>query len=574
MKKGMDRRTFLKGAAFAGAGVVAAGSLAACAPQSEPSADSSSSASGESVNSAQQKWSFEVAPEAIAEDSIKETVESEIVIVGAGMSGLCAAASCAEEGMKVTLIAASDGPVSRGGSNNGVYSTVMEERGLSRMDPTWFYRMQYAANGGNFKPELWYKFYNNSEEAINWIIDIAAKAGIKTTIESGPVYKEGDPMYTPAAAHAFYKDDAELTGAVGTGEGYIAEELARYIVEDLGVDVRYKVHAEQLVRGGKPNGTDGRVDAVLATDADGSIVKFVGTKAVIMGTGDFSHNEDMMARYCPEALELCDFTTDIDYNIGIAMGGLMPGEGQQMETWVGAAWQKAPNNIMLGRPNLPGDQPYTSHTGLMVDKNGNRFMNEDVLGGFACATIMNIPDKTAYCIWGQNRAEAGGPWGAINYQEGEYFTTEEVIKRWDEDADGFGIVKADTREEVIEALGLPAETIQTIERYNEMCKAGVDSDFYKTADKLISIGEEDGPFYGASFTPGLLTSLGGNRSDEHLRVLDAEDNPIEGLYHVGCMIGNFYSGTYTYAMEGMNYGACCITLPYCLGKELASGELE
>lgn len=574
MKKGIDRRAFLKGAAFAGAGMVAAGSLSACSPNAESADNADAAASEAGVNSAQQKWSFEVASEAIAENSIKETVESEVVIVGAGMSGLCAAASCAEEGLKVVLIAASDGPVSRGGSNNGVYSTVMEERGLSRMDPTWFYRMQYAANGGNFKPELWYKFYNNSEEAINWIIDIAAKAGIKTTIESGPAYKEGDPMYTPAAAHAFYKDDAELTGAVGTGEGYIAEELARYIVEDLGVDVRYRVHAEQLVRGGKPNGTDGRVDAVLATDADGNVVKFVGTKAVIMGTGDFSHNEDMMARYCPEALELCDFTTDIDYNIGIAMGGLMPGEGQQMETWVGAAWQKAPNNIMLGRPNLPGDQPYTSHTGLMVDKNGNRFMNEDVLGGFACATIMNIPDKTAYCIWGQNRAEAGGPWGAINYQEGEYFTTEEVIKRWDEDADGFGIVKADTREEVIEALGLPAETIETVERYNEMCKAGVDTDYYKNADKLISIGEEDGPFYGASFTPGLLTSLGGNRSDEHLRVLDAEDNPIEGLYHVGCMIGNFYSGTYTYAMEGMNYGACCITLPYCLGKELASGELD
>ena len=60
----------------------------------------------------------------------------------------------------------------------------------------------------------------------------------------------------------------------------------------------------------------------------------------------------------------------------------------------------------------------------------------------------------------------------------------------------------------------------------------------------------------------------------HLRVLDANDEPIEGLYHVGCMIGDFYSATYTYAMEGMNYGACCITLPYCLGKELASGELD
>ena len=86
--------------------------------------------------------------------------------------------------------------MSRGGSNNGVYSKVMEEMGIPRMDPTWFYRKEYLANGGNFKPALWYKFYNNSEEAINWIIDIAAKAGIKTTIESGPEYKEGDPMFT------------------------------------------------------------------------------------------------------------------------------------------------------------------------------------------------------------------------------------------------------------------------------------------------------------------------------------------------------------------------------------------
>ena len=99
------------------------------------------------------------------------------------MSGMCTAASCAENGLKVVLISASSGPVSRGGSNNGVYSKVMESMGIERMDPTWFYRMQYAANGGNFRPSLWYKFYNNSEEAINWIIDIAANAGIKTALQ-------------------------------------------------------------------------------------------------------------------------------------------------------------------------------------------------------------------------------------------------------------------------------------------------------------------------------------------------------------------------------------------------------
>ncbi|MCI9261225.1 FAD-binding protein [uncultured Adlercreutzia sp.] len=580
METNLDRRGFLKGAALGTAGLVAAGALAGCSqPAAAPAekdnaalADTSTPSAG--YNSADQQWAFEVAPEAIADDQITGTEEADVVVVGGGMAGMVSAASCAENGLKVILISASTGPVSRGGSNNGVYSKVMKDMGIERMDPTWFYRMQYAANGGNFKPALWYKFYNHSEEAINWIIDIAANAGIKTTIESGPMYKEGDPMYTPTAAHAFYVDDEELHGAIGNGEGYIAAELGRYLTEDLGVDVRWGVKAEQLVRGGVPNGTEGRVDAVLATDGANGYTKYVGTKAVIMATGDFSHDKDMMEKYCPQAVELCDFTTEVNYDQGIWMGGLMPGDGHKMELWVGGAWQKEPNNIMLGRPNLPGDQPYTSHTGLMVDNQGQRFMNEDVLGGFACATIMHLPEKTGYCIWGQNRAEAGGPWGAINYAHGEYFTTQEVIDRWDNDTDGFNIVKADTREEVIAQLGLPAETIETIERYNEMCAKGEDTDFYKTADKLIPIGEGDGPFYGAAFTPGFLTSLGGLRNDEHLRVLDANDQPIEGLYNAGCMIGNFYSATYTFAMEGMNYGACCITLPYVLGQELASGELD
>ena len=571
----LDRRSFIKGAGITAAGLAAAGALAACSKETAPTGTTdSSTAPSEAVNTGDQKWAFEIAPEAIAEDKITATEEADVIVVGCGMSGMVTAASCAENGLDVILITASTGPVSRGGSNNGVYSKVMEDLGLPRMDPTWFYRMQYAANGGNFKPALWYKFYNNSEEAINWIIDIAAAAGIKTTIESGPVYKEGDPMFTPTAAHAFYVDDAELQGAIGNGEGYIATEMCRYIQEDLGVTVKFKVKGEQLVRGGVPNGTSGRVDAVIASDESGAYTKYVGKKAVVMATGDFSHDKDMMMKYCPQAVELCDFESPVNYDQGIWMGGLMPGDGHKMELWVGAAWQKAPNNIMLGRPNLPGDQPYTNHTGFMCDVEGKHFMNEDVLGGFACATIQNLPTKTGYCIWGQNRAVEAGPFGAINWTQGEYFTTEQVIERWDTDADGFGIVKADTREEVIKALGLPKEaTMASIERYNEMCASGIDTDFYKPSDKLVSIGEDDGPFYGAKFTPGFLTSLGGCRNDEHLRVLDADDQIIEGLYNAGCMIGNFYCGTYTFAMEGMNYGACCITLPYRLGKELASGEL-
>jgi predicted oxidoreductase len=84
---------------------------------------------------------------------------------------------------------------------------------------------------------------------------------------------------------------------------------------------------------------------------------------------------------------------------------------------------------------------------------------------------------------------------------------------------------------------------------------------------MIPVAE--GPYYGCSFSPMFLTSLGGIRANTKLQALDANDTPVDGLYVVGSVMGNFYSSVYTFAMEGVNYGATCVTLPYVLGKELA-----
>ena len=75
--------------------------------------------------------------------------------------------------------------------------------------------------------------------------------------------------------------------------------------------------------------------------------------------------------------------------------------------------------------------------------------------------------------------------------------------------------------------------------------AGQDTDFYKSPEKLIGI--TDGPFYGCSYKPMLLVVLGGTRTNIDLQALDANDEPIPGLFDVGTMIGDFYSGVYTFA---------------------------
>lgn len=563
----------MKGAAIGAVGIGATAMLSACdteeqdddkGAQNGQGNQSTSTGMDACVNAADQKWSFEIAPDPIAENLILDTTEADVIVVGGGTSGLVTAVSATENGLKVVVISASEGPVSRGGSNHGIGTKVIKDARLPVYDPEPFYRTQYLANGGNIKPGFWYKFYNNSTEAMNWLVDIGAKAGIKCAIESGPVYKVGDPMYTPPAAHSFYLDDSELDGGVGVGQPYIVAELTRYFVDDLGGQIIWNCKGEQLEKDG------GRVAAVIASDMQtGEYHRFKGAKAVVLATGDFSHNKDMMARYCPEAFPLLwDMDNEVNYSAGLQVGGLMPGDGQKMALWAGGAWQQAPNVIMLGRPNLPADQPYTSHTGLMVDANGNRFMNEDVLGGIACASIMNLPKITAWCIWATNRAADGGPWAKPNCPQGVYFdSAQEFIDTWDNDSYGFGVKKNDSLEGLIADLGLPAETIDTVKRYNELCAKGHDDDFYKKPEKLI--GVNDGPFYGCGFSPMFLTSLGGVRTNTKLQALNADDEPIEGLYQVGSTIGGFYSSVYTFAMEGINYGATCVTLPYVLGKELA-----
>ena len=90
----------------------------------------------------------------------------------------------------------------------------------------------------------------------------------------------------------------------------------------------------------------------------------------------------------------------------------------------------------------------------------------------------------------------------------------------------------------------------------------------------------EGPFYGArtkitsdfhgGAAPCFLTVCGGLRTDEHNRVLDIDNNPIEGLYNVGIMTGDFYSNIYSFSVFGQNHGACCLTLPHLLAQDFAA----
>ena len=577
VKGGFARRTFLKGVAAAGAATVAASQVAG---QTAFADDASTANTYLDATSSTKKWAFEVAPDPVADADIAETVSADVVVVGAGTSGLITAVSAAEAGLSVVVVSASEKPVARGGSNNAVFCRAMERDGYERLTTFQFQKEIFHA-GNQVDERKWYAHYNHSEEAINWVIDLMEGAGYRVKVEQGTPSEEGY-LYRETCSIGWdygegMEPDPDLTMATGMMQPLLVKELARHLTEDLGGSVYFKTKGEQLVRG---DGGAGRVTGVVCSREDGTLGHYEGAKAVVLATGDFSANRDMMYRFAPSfAPYISDdvYDGDANYDIGFQYGGLLKGDGQRMGLWVGASWQKIFPNCVMGGFYGPGPRNlYSNFLGLLVNRNGERFMNEDCLSPCGGMNNFGQPGKTVFALWDAGYAKhetVSGSWNNDSMHEGsEDEVVQAVVASWDKAVEGGQMVKADTIEGVIEQLGLPVDTIETVERYNELAAAGEDADYHKPAEHLHQIAE--GPFYGQTSGGALvfLTVLGGLNTDAHMRVCDADDNPIPGLYNVGTMVGDMFATNYTFMIEGANYGANCITFGYLTGKYIAENE--
>lgn len=574
----MDRSTFVKGAALVGTAAAGVSLLAGVAGADETPVGASHDAGPDYLDARQSKrpWAFEVAPDSIDASQIAETVETDVVVLGAGTSGLVTAFSALQEGLDVAVVSASTAPVSRGGSNNAVYSKAMERLGCPRQS-VWHVQKEIAEQFGSVSQALWFKYWNNSETAMDWLIDIMEGDGCTTTLERSSTIAD-ESLYSQAtASHAFLGTfDGEEYSTPGSSQQLLVLTLAKHI-SDEGGRIFYSHKGLQLIRGGRQSGTEGRVTGVVTQRMDdGTYVEFDARKAVVLATGDFSHDRDMMARYAPQWLYANDeaYDDEVDYDARMGSGGLYKGDGHKMALWCGAAWQKNYPNALMGGFMSPGPNPIFSDNfpGLLVNRDGARYMDEytsSMIGGRASQMQ---PGGVAYAIWDAGYASAEGIWFDGNGIDAPAMTTEEVLAKWDSAVESGRYVRADTLEELVEALGLPIEaTLATVERYNSLCHAGEDEDFHKDPVALRPV--EQGPFYGASSSSGmLLTVLGGLRTNTDMQVCDADDNAIPGLYCVGTMVGDFYAGLYTFQMQGVNLGATCITFGYLTGKHIAATE--
>lgn len=458
-------------------------------------------------------YSFETPPEPIPPSSIKETITAEVVVVGGGIAGLSAALSAAEVGAKTIIVEKTNRFYSFGGDVAAIGSRLQKKLGIE-IDPgeVVLNLMKYGAN----KPDhriirMWAE---GSGATMDWLMEMTDPLGINVTIFQFP---------PPAAfnnANEYYPQ--YLTTHVFP-EGSVVNCLKDNAVKR-GVGLYPNNRAKQLLRDGK-----GRVTGVVAQNAEGSFIQFNARKAVILCTGDYSYNDEMMAKYCPQTAYMP------------SMMKRATGDGHQMALWVGAAMEPAPHAPMNhGFAGPIGNYPF-----LQVNLKGERFHNEDVPGQSYTNAIERQPEKQAWQIF-DSKYLSEIPYMGIGH--GKYNLNDRMRGNM-----AGRMLKADTIEELGEKMEIPLATFKaTIDRYNELARLGKDLDFSKQPDRLTTIDKP--PYYAGKGHYTLLVVMGGINVNHKLQALDKDYEAVPGLYMAGNTMGNRFAVDYPTICPGISLG--------------------
>ncbi len=472
------------------------------------------------------KEDFEACPPPIHVRSIKETATADVVVVGAGIAGLTAGLSAAEAGARTIVLEKGASFNVRGLHNAALASRLQKKAGIGTdRDRVISTIMEFGAYRSDQRVvRLW---ADNCDKVMDWLLDLAEEAHVEVVLD--PTTK---PWYFPnyPTIHVF------LPKFQQTLAGMLMDKARK-----LGVDFRCETPAVRLLREG-----NGRVNGVIAQTSQGDCIRFNVNKAVVLCSGDYGSDRQMVDTYFMRALSRLSCAYE---------GGLNTGDGQKMAMWIGAAIDESPHCAMLfdwtvwskeGLFNL-ARQPW-----LYVDLKGERFMNEDLPWGYECAQMLQQPGGVAWSVWDAKYDEEWPKMGSQcckNMGPPTHLWNPEQLSSA---VNGAQVLTAESIEELARKMEAHVETFSaTVARYNEMARNGKDLDFGKHPDRLTTL--EKAPFYACKMETRYMVILSGLKVDAGLHVLDAERNVIPGLYAAGNVSGSFFAGAYPTTIPGLTH---------------------
>lgn len=527
----------------------------------------------------------------IDESKIAKTVDVDVAVVGCGIAGVAACRSVAEDGGLVAAFEKADGPQCRSGEYAVINGKVQAKWGRD----TWTREQiddiidsHMVESTYRCKRSIMSKWAHNIGDAFDWWVEANPDLYYAETTRSAIPDESADnfiiPIFYPLPEHYDWKQErfpCYPTSVEFKPDQHVTVEANMQKAIDTGnVQTFYGCFVEKLIM------ENGRCVGLYARDAaTGEYIKCNASKGVILSTGDYSQNTKMLKHFCPEVIEnniQCLFT-----NVDVEGNFTNQGDGIQLGMWAGAQVQQSHAPMihhMGGGADLAGVGVMGNAGFLNLDLNGKRFMNEDLPGQQLENQIelqknreswqifdSNWPEQLPYmpaahggaCYYEDYASEDEGPKNNTTYRNYKSpYQLEAAV------ADGRA-VKADTLEELVAKI-YPDDTaaqqtaLDSIQRYNELAKAGYDEDFHKPASRMWAV--ENGPFYADKFTTALLlVCIGGLESDEDCHTFDADRNVIPGLYVAGNIQGNRFATEYPIGLKGVSH-SMAMYYGYVAGK--------
>lgn len=451
-------------------------------------------------------YAFAVVKKKAAPKIIRES--ADIVVVGAGGSGISAAVKAETLGKSVILI---EKMPTIGGA------TVLNAGTL-------------IATGSKFQRDVMKETKDSPELAYEDIMRVGKGRNdpvlVKMTTEKVGsvvdwlVYDMKIP-YGPAATQ--YPDHSanRQLGVEGRSINFLNLMRGKFL--DMGGKLMMETRAQSFIQD-----QDGRVIGVKATDKDGNTVELT-SKAVILASGGYGADQSML----PEKMKSYIFYgVDGETGDGFKMGTAIGADTINLDL-VKMYPQGVENRPHHGLAATASSTDTMKATGaIYVNNKGERFVDENAGLGVLTDKTIEQPGSIMYIVMDANA------WKAYTAKslEDKLVPTAESLMEWTKIVNNGRPVMAvsDSLEAAAEKMGIdPAGLSKTVKHWNEMVKAGKDADF----NRKLSGGLGEGPYYIVEQKVRYCTTLGGLKADAGLHILDKAGKPIPGLYGAGCVVG-------------------------------------
>ena len=520
----------------------------------------------------------------IDEAAITETVDTDILIVGAGNGGMFAAAYAAANGLNFRVIEQNANVQDTRHWYGAVDSAAAKEAGEPATDKAKLLSEISRYASGKCDQRVVKTWINESaaihefmrsilEDKYGWVCDFTSGSEAAWPAENAE--HNTDYLY-PVQEHNYMASES--------ASGLPRNELLLQYIQELGYDVDFKTSLAKLEKN-----SDGRITGIIAQSTeDDHFIRYNANKGVLLACGGFPGNPYMMEQLDPLGTSV---TTACSYSPADK------GYGIRAAVWAGANLDKEAAPMLFDRgivaPGVdagyvdsdsafggkafpgkirqfnPGTQPF-----LKVNRNGERFANESCPYNDIVYAAAHQPGRVYAQICDANILEDAKRFHTIGCSAQTRNGGEKYIQgKMDEAIEAGALFKCDTLDELADKMGFTGAAkdtfLATVERYNELYDKQNDEDFGKPAYRLSAI--RTAPFYGCWLGASLLTTEQGIAINEKGQALDTNNQPMEGLYITGDMSGSFFANNYPCLMAGVAMGR---TLTYAMKAVKQMAGLE